>query len=415
MNEVQRTIVMFCDGRFLRPENGAQAHTVDTLRFLSTHFSDVVVYAIENHPTHPWRPEDVELFSSTFPGVAFHMDRSNGFVRGMTRLKNALISLFPALAPRLLRWRVPGVMPKYAEICRRHDDYVCLVHFVDALTILNGFPFEHGVVDTHDVKFLKYSRLFRRPPFQMRVLGKLRGEAAMLDCVKAIVVNSPVDATILQTFARNPETYYVPVYSENFHLPEGGEAAAGRSGERQKFDLLFVGADNRFNVDGMIGFLASHAEIVRDRRIAIAGAMCANERLQAAAKPHEKTTLLGFVEDLSPIYAQSKAVLSPVDGTGLKIKVMQALGHGKPVLASQHAIDGLPRGCENCVFPLDESWINTILDDEAIRRRAEAAARAYYSTLQRAGDLQLFLEFLRKECGSGGVAPQTEPSQMVAG
>jgi glycosyltransferase involved in cell wall biosynthesis len=220
----------------------------------------------------------------------------------------------------------------------------------------------------------------------------------MLNCVQAVVANSPDDATLLKSITNIKRTYYVPIYSKEFHVPKTDGRDACKDATVARFDLLFVGANNQFNVEGLAEFVAACPRAAVGRRIAVAGRMCADPRVQALAARHPNTTLLGFVEDLSKLYRQAAAVLSPVEGTGLKIKLIQALGHGKPVFASRHSMDGLPVGYEDCVLPLDDRSIDLILDDEAARRAAEAAARAYYDVFQTAGDLQPLLKFLKEAC-----------------
>ena len=89
-----------------------------------------------------------------------------------------------------------------------------------------------------------------------------------------------------------------------------------------------------------------------------------NTSVRAFAQDRPHIDLLGFVDDLSAIYAASKAAISPVDGTGLKIKAVEALGHGRPVFASRHSMEGLAPGYDRCVFPIERSLIERILWDD---------------------------------------------------
>jgi len=115
-------------------------------------------------------------------------------------------------------------------------------------------------------------------------------------------------------------------------------------------------------------------------------------------RPH--INLLGFVEDLSTVYAASKAAISPVDGTGLKIKAVEALGHGRPVFASRHSIEGLAPGYDRCVFPIERSFIERILLDDSKLEAAQASALAYWESLATAGDMTQFQDFLQRAASS---------------
>lgn len=52
---------------------------------------------------------------------------------------------------------------------------------------------------------------------------------------------------------------------------------------------------------------------------------------------------LGPVDSVDDFYAEVDLVLAPVEsGGGMKVKVIEALSRGVPVLADEHAVDGLP-------------------------------------------------------------------------
>ena len=87
-----------------------------------------------------------------------------------------------------------------------------------------------------------------------------------------------------------------------------------------------------------------------------------NEFRQAAQnKPNVR--LLGYVDDISDLYSRCRVAISPIDGTGLKIKVIEALAAGKPVFGSRHTIAGLPLGYQHCVFPVESISTSNLLRD----------------------------------------------------
>ena len=71
------------------------------------------------------------------------------------------------------------------------------------------------------------------------------------------------------------------------------------------------------------------------------------------------TANMGIIQNTSVFYNSIDVALSPVRfGSGLKIKVFEALSYGKPVLATQHSIDGFPSNIEDVVTVVDDigSW-----------------------------------------------------------
>jgi hypothetical protein len=91
----------------------------------------------------------------------------------------------------------------------------------------------------------------------------------------------------------------------------------------------------------------------------------------------------GFVQDLSAAYARAALVINPVErGTGLKIKTVEALVHGKCVVGSAHSLHGLPADPAGPPIVMAERGamagvIVSLLRDEGERRNWEARARAY--------------------------------------
>ncbi|MEN4450254.1 glycosyltransferase family 4 protein [Mycobacterium sp. SM3041] len=80
-------------------------------------------------------------------------------------------------------------------------------------------------------------------------------------------------------------------------------------------------------------------------RVVVAG--FGSEKLPSA----ERTTVMGAVGDVAEFYEKVDIVLAPIYlGGGMKVKVVEAMMYGKPVIASEHARSGLPPAiAEACV------------------------------------------------------------------
>jgi polysaccharide biosynthesis protein PslH len=92
------------------------------------------------------------------------------------------------------------------------------------------------------------------------------------------------------------------------------------------------------------------------------------------AARHPAIVAHGYMDDLAVVWAQSDIVVCPiVSGSGINIKVVEALYNGNPMLATSHAIRGLPPLADPAIVCLDTpaEWIQFLSGD-----RAEALARA---------------------------------------
>ena len=106
--------------------------------------------------------------------------------------------------------------------------------------------------------------------------------------------------------------------------------------------LLFVGSHNEPNTYAINFFTKEVLPIVRREApkicLLIAGYVCRSVR---RGKGYRK---LGEISNIDKAYDSASIVVAPVfNGTGLKIKVVEALGHGKVVVATSHAAIGLEK------------------------------------------------------------------------
>jgi glycosyltransferase involved in cell wall biosynthesis len=152
--------------------------------------------------------------------------------------------------------------------------------------------------------------------------------------------------------------------------------------------VLFVGSSAAPNVDGLRWFLDRCWPRIRAQQPAailrVAGTVC--QKIGAVPTGVE---LLGLVDDLAPLYADAGLVCSPLRvGSGLKIKLIEALGHGKAVVATSITLQGVREILHDCVRVADDpdglvsAILDLIVDERArieIATRGLIAVRHYFS------------------------------------
>ena len=385
---------------FIHLRNGAHSRMASLLRYLVDAGCLVTLFSFANHPTEPWVETAQIAFKNAFPTVRLVLDTQTALLRRLTFLKNAVSSFLPARAQWIIARHLRGASPNYEALVAESSDAVWIVNYADGLTQLNGIPSAPIVVETHDVKFVQVAKKDCTSPFNFRSLLRMRSEIGVLNCAAAIIAISPVEAGFFRTVLTGPDTFYIPKY---------GSSASVRRADRPKdgylYDLIFVGSDMFQNARGLLEFFETNKSWLMSLRIAVAGRVCENSSIREFKQGRPHINLLGFVEDLSTVYATSKAAISPVDGTGLKIKAVEALGHGRPVFASRHSMEGLAAGYGRCVFPIERTYIERVLFDDATLEEAQTAALAYWENLETVGDLTAFWSFLER--ASNATSPIT--------
>jgi glycosyltransferase involved in cell wall biosynthesis len=205
-------------------------------------------------------------------------------------------------------------------------------------------------------------------PQEMRLLARA-GAVLAIQSEEAEVVrrNLPNARVILASMAVQP----VPA-------PQPGE---GRT-------ILFVGSNTAPNIDGLRWFLEEIWPAIRraepDASLQVAGTVSG-----AFGAPPEGVTFLGRVPDLDPLYRDATVVISPLRvGSGLKIKLVEALGQGKATVATGSTLQGVEEKAGPAVLRADEatefaSAVLRLLQDSALRadraRAALVAARQHFS------------------------------------
>lgn len=106
--------------------------------------------------------------------------------------------------------------------------------------------------------------------------------------------------------------------------------------------LLFVGSNHGPNVFGLRWFLAEiWPSLKKDQpaaKLLIAGTICSvlTETLPDGVR------LLGRLSDLSSAYAQAAVVIAPIfQGSGIKIKLLEAIGYGRACVTTSVGLEGL--------------------------------------------------------------------------
>ena len=93
---------------------------------------------------------------------------------------------------------------------------------------------------------------------------------------------------------------------------------------------------------------------------------------------------MGIVGDVADFYSQVEVVLSPIKfGAGLKIKVLEAIAHGRPILATEHSVAGFPEEIREFVIVNDDvpTWDKKLVEQAKalVDRDFEGFCRKHFS------------------------------------
>jgi succinoglycan biosynthesis protein ExoO len=293
-----------------------------------------------------------------------------------------------------------------AQHARTHADVV----IADYAFLTDGIPYtlRHtlrpdalSLVVMHDL-FSSRSAQFNRLGATDSVAAiEQQAEMALLAKADAVVAIQAAEACAVRRCLPSQQVIVAPIAITPVAEPQPG---LGRS-------VLFVGSNTAPNIFGLRWFLDAIWPLVRaavpDASLQVVGSVCGTVRPQP-----EGVRLLGSVRDLAAIYQQSAVVISPLQaGSGLKIKLIEALGQGKAVVATSVTLQGVEQEIGGAVSVADDpaefaAAVIALLTDDALRTaRATAAlelARMKFSSMACYAELLAFVSTAPLRCPGKG-------------
>lgn len=188
---------------------------------------------------------------------------------------------------------------------------------------------------------------------------------------KAICI-SKEEINFFERVCKNTNFYYLPHFLED----------KSDKTSNKNTDLVFVGSDNPFNKDGMIWFLDKVMPILGDKYIIkIIGKV--NQHLEQYKNRFKNIQFINYVENLDDIYKKSKISICPLQGgTGLKIKVVESLSYGVPVVTTKYGIVGMDSKYNGCLVEDNPkefaSSIELLLNNENEYTKYQKEAQDYF-------------------------------------
>lgn len=223
------------------------------------------------------------------------------------------------------------------------------------------------LIDLHDFATMYNFQLSGKKEFR---LGRMfESEVKGISKFDYALSISEEESLILGQFC--PDTAFIdlPVFYER--RPEAAS--------EKKYDLLFVGSDNPFNRKGLEWFMEKvYPLLAPGVKIAIVG---------KAGRFVEKKRGIDIVEQaesLDEFYSGSRLVFCPLKGgTGLKVKVIEALSYGMPVVTTSWGLRGILKKEENgCLVADDEhgfaAAITEFLRDNDKYRQIRLQAESFF-------------------------------------
>ena len=268
---------------------------------------------------------------------------------------------FPNHTTLNLRRQLDGVLKENAY------DYIIISYAYWADLIKNN-PYlgkATTIIDTHDLLSAQHQHDagFNRGA----AFGDEMRRLSLFDQVWAI---SPEETYLFGQFIKD-KVKYIPMMMDEV------EKAVN---VKKDFDLIYVATDNPHNLISAAWFFKEvYPLLPASLSICIVGSVLA----------HIPATLTNihrvqFTASLADFYNRAKVVICPMlSGTGVKVKVVEAMAHGLPVVCTDHGTDGVPDKINNGCLVTNEAGIfaanimQLLQDDVLYAQQSELALACF--------------------------------------
>jgi glycosyltransferase involved in cell wall biosynthesis len=278
---------------------------------------------------------EVRLFTPGFLDLKWR-----GLIHRYYASRGRLPSLFSSF------WTPFGMRRWFAAICREvHPDVVVMSYAQwDGLVPHGALSGSHRIIDSLDIMTLNSQMQSALTPyfsdspiriaevpaeasdegfFATRSCTPDSREFRIFDHYDTTVAISQPDAKLITNNTHRTKVNYIPVTLEPVMLANGYSGPA-----------LFPIGPNLFNLQGLAYFSRKVLPTVRNAVADFDLVVCGNSYGNLGLSLERGMRFLGFVRDISSLYANARFAICPVfGGTGQQIKIVEAMAHGVPVVA----------------------------------------------------------------------------------
>ncbi|MCK8783245.1 glycosyltransferase [Roseomonas sp. NAR14] len=197
-------------------------------------------------------------------------------------------------------------------------------------------------------------------------------EMALLGRADAVIAIQAEEGAVVRRALPGTRVIVAPMAITPVAAPQPGQGAR----------VMFVGSKTPPNSTGLRWFFDECWPAIRAAVPAATLEVAGSVAQDFPGAPPEGVRFLGLVDDLDGLYRDAAVVISPLlAGSGLKIKLIEAMGRGKAIVATPVTVQGVEDLGDGAVVVTDEpaefaAAVTRLLRDKAARGTLAAAALA---------------------------------------
>jgi glycosyltransferase involved in cell wall biosynthesis len=370
------------------PKSGAHIRKLAYVQALRDLDYDVSWFGIEQFSDTPWDDSSIERFKR-----AMHVDV---YLARRTPEDEAWTAQRGSFQPGAqISWdgfTPPGLRREFSRVCDELQPDVIVISYALWAGLAKEPSAQRSVciLESHDLITLNrikreyvesviqelqqgsqdaLIRLVSEDFYASLPSGDLQREFAQCDGFDCVVAIAPEESARFAAGLQRTPVAYIP----------GGIALADSAKPQYDGEPIFVIGPNPFNVQAYL-YLA--VRVIAQLRVLVPGATIGVIGSQSDVLPEvEGLKRHGFVEDLSALYKHAPFAVCPlIGGTGMQMKIVEAMAHGVPVIALKNMAGSSPiiHGVNGYIAESADEFVQyaeKLLRDRTLCRTLGQAAR----------------------------------------
>ena len=285
---------------------------------------------------------------------------------------------------RLKDFNWPWARSRFANTVKQFQPDSIIIEYVKLAYLLDDIDPTlqiQTIIDTHDMLHKRYQDFQKRGERHWIAIDEAE-EAAVLNRFDTVIAIQPLEANAMAAMAPSAKV----IVCKHACFPDGPHPNVADFQQSEADRILSFGilasnnpanrsAIENFINDVWLPFYATANQI----QLTIAGSVCAGLKPQQLAAKN----IVDAPELDSPerFYGSVDVVVNPIEfGSGLKIKNVEAIAHGKPLITTSHGAHGFIEAPQASVLVADEpkQWqaaIDRLSDPQEIACTGKLAAQ----------------------------------------
>ena len=266
-------------------------------------------------------------------------------------------------------------------------DYI-YIHYIQWADLLknraNLFPETKAVYNCQDSNF---NQKFLNTKGDLSIKSRIVADAfeyelRSFDLFDKILCISYDEMLFWKKFLPDREFYFVPHPLKEIKHDKS----------EKNIDLLYLAAYNPYNLHGLEWFVDKVLPFITNKiNITVCGKLV--QFLKSNDPEYIKKleilgfNLIDFADDLNELYSKVKAAIVPLyEGTGMKIKTIEAMSHNIPIVSRLPGVDGFPDKTNSGILVTDNPKlfadnIMHLLTDEDFYKSVKEQEHEYFNKL----------------------------------